>query len=188
MTSGATLIWPRRFWLARHGRTAMNLAGLVQGRLDPPLAPEGVADAERIARQLAGCGVRCIISSTLRRAMETGAIVAAHLGLPHHEDPRLAERDWGPWEGAAGHLRPQMADPPGAEPRAALKDRVVAAVSDAMAAGLGEDTLFVAHAGVCRTVLELVGLDVAAPVAHDRALLVETSAQRLRRATPSKRC
>lgn len=170
MSADLRAIWPRRLWLARHGRTVLNLAGLVQGRLDPPLAPEGVGDAARVARQLAGQGVRRVISSDLRRARETAALIAQRLGVPHAIEPRLAERAWGPWEGRPRHERPPLADPPEAEPQAALARRVTEALTEAIAAGTADEALIVTHAGVIRALLAALGLETEEAIAHDRAL------------------
>lgn len=173
-------LWPRRLWFARHGRTAMNLTGLVQGSLDPPLDPLGDADACRLAERLRGAGVARVLTSGQRRARQTGAAVAGALGLPLAADPRLNERAWGPWEGRPRDLRPSLPDPPGAEPAAALAARVAAALADACAAGAAEDLLVVAHAGVFRALTGLLALPDAGPLSHAEPVLLARVAGRIR--------
>ena len=55
---------PRRaFWYLRHGETDWNARGLSQGNVDIPLNPVGLAQAERAAEALRGCGLRAVVSS-----------------------------------------------------------------------------------------------------------------------------
>lgn len=84
---------------ARHGRTAWNLAGRLQGHADPDLDAEGRAQAERLAVELAGLPVGRVVASDLRRARHTARPVARALGLALIVDPRLREVDVGAWEG-----------------------------------------------------------------------------------------
>jgi broad specificity phosphatase PhoE len=64
------------------------------GPADPPLAAEGVRQAEALARWLAARGgVDAIWASPLRRAQETAAPLAEALGLEVHTDDALAEYD-----------------------------------------------------------------------------------------------
>ena len=86
--------------LVRHGHTAWNQAGRYQGQSDPPLAPEGEAEATALAGTLRGAGIGCILASPLRRAAATAAILARALGLPPPvTEPRLIELGYGAWEG-----------------------------------------------------------------------------------------
>ncbi len=83
----------------------MNVAGRFQGRIDSPLTPRGVEQAECVAKLLAA-HVRArparILSSPLRRTMRTAEIVGQTLGLPVVPDPRLIEVGMGLWEGLTG--------------------------------------------------------------------------------------
>lgn len=81
--------------LIRHGATAWNAAGRIQGQTDVPLSPRGrrevaawrVPDGWRDARWLA---------SPLARARETAALLTERKITI---EPRLSEMDWGAWEG-----------------------------------------------------------------------------------------
>lgn len=89
-----------RILLVRHGQTDWNKAGKLQGQVDIPLNEVGRAQAAEAARGLLDSGITRIVTSTLGRAMETGAIIAAHLGLPDPtQDEGLLERAYGEFEG-----------------------------------------------------------------------------------------
>jgi probable phosphoglycerate mutase len=79
--------------LVRHGVTAANKQGRVQGQSCWGLDPEGHDQA----RALAGWYPKPdrLISSPLRRAMET----AAAFGVPIVEAPEIMEMSFGSWEG-----------------------------------------------------------------------------------------
>lgn len=87
-----------RVWLIRHSASTMP-SGLAIGFTDPPLSEEGVAQARRVATELAGRAIHRVLSSDLRRASQTAALVAA----PHHLEVEttsaLREIHFGVWEG-----------------------------------------------------------------------------------------
>jgi probable phosphoglycerate mutase len=87
--------------LARHGETADNAPPRrVQGRLDPPLNDRGREQARALAEEVAANHeIAALWVSNQRRALETAAIVGAAIGLEPQVEPRLAEGDWGRWQG-----------------------------------------------------------------------------------------
>lgn len=85
--------------LARHGETADNAVRRVQGRLDPPLTDRGREQARALAAEAKGHPIEALWCSHQRRAVETAGIVGAELGLEARVDERLAEADWGDWQG-----------------------------------------------------------------------------------------
>lgn len=88
-----------RLIIWRHGRTAWNLEGRVQGQTDVELDEVGLAQAAEAAPKLAALKPDLLISSDLRRAADTAAALGAITGLAVDLDPRLRERDFGPWQG-----------------------------------------------------------------------------------------
>lgn len=82
--------------LLRHGRTAWNDAGRMQGRADEPLSEAGRAQvlSWRLPASLLSARVVC---SPLRRARETAELLGRG---PVTLAPALVEMDWGAWEGA----------------------------------------------------------------------------------------
>ncbi|KAJ3168720.1 hypothetical protein HDU87_000965 [Geranomyces variabilis] len=91
----------KRLFLCRHGQTAANATGVLQGSgIDQSLNDEGVAQAERLRDRLADVPCDLIISSKLKRARETAQFVyQKHSDAPFLEIGELAEISWGEWEG-----------------------------------------------------------------------------------------
>lgn len=83
-----------RVFLPRHGRTALNAAGLLRGRLDPGLDAVGVLQALALAGVLGYQDLQLIVSSPLVRAVETAKKVALRAGLEVEVDERLVDRDF----------------------------------------------------------------------------------------------
>jgi 2,3-bisphosphoglycerate-dependent phosphoglycerate mutase len=77
--------------LIRHGQTE-RVEG-ADGPADPPLTQEGRDQAGRLAAWLAHEPVDHVVTSTLRRARETAAPLAAHLGLEAEVLEGLSEFD-----------------------------------------------------------------------------------------------
>jgi alpha-ribazole phosphatase len=85
--------------LVRHGRTAANAQGLLQGRLDQPLDELGerqAADVSAYVLRTSG-PIDAVISSPLVRAQQT----AVNFGLPVEIDERWTELAYGKYEGAS---------------------------------------------------------------------------------------
>jgi len=85
--------------MVRHGETAWNAEGRVQGQLDIPLSPVGEAQARAVAEALAGERFDALYSSDLVRVQQTAAPSAIRLGLEVRLDERLRERHYGRFQG-----------------------------------------------------------------------------------------
>jgi probable phosphoglycerate mutase len=81
--------------LTRHGKTEAGDV-MLGGQLDLPLAPEGRAQAQALARRLAGVRIDRIVASPMLRSLETAQTIAT--GRPVGIDDRLRELDYGRWE------------------------------------------------------------------------------------------
>jgi broad specificity phosphatase PhoE len=78
----------------------MNRLGLLQGRGGYGLLPEGLEDAERSARALAGKKLDHLYSSDQQRAIETARVIRSRLGLPRIRlSGSLREMDYGEMQG-----------------------------------------------------------------------------------------
>jgi broad specificity phosphatase PhoE len=86
-------------YLVRHARTELNAQGRLRGHLDPPLDEVGRAEAERVAAALSLLRPLRVVTSPLRRALETAEIIARRAGIPLVVDRGLIDRDYGPWAG-----------------------------------------------------------------------------------------
>ena len=148
-------------YVLRHGQTEYNLQHRVQGRCDSPLTPLGVEQARAAARWIAAQGVRFdrMCTSPLGRAVATLEAVreelraAGETDLPPIEPMNgLMERSYGPFEGGpAADVPAELWDPGetlvpyGGEGSAALRERVVAAMTEIMDAPGVERALAVCH-------------------------------------------
>lgn len=146
--------------LLRHGRTAWNDAGRLQGRTDIP-----ITDAER--SRLSGLALpdewktADLLASPLHRAAETARIVS---GTEPATDTRLLEMNLGEWEGCRSadllddpssgfrHVEDWgwAYHPPDGETLTEMRDRVQAVLD-----GLSRDTVIVSHIIVMRIVLAI---------------------------------
>lgn len=89
----------KRIILVRHGETEWSATGRHTGRTDVPLTATGEQAARALGERLRALGVvpvRCI-SSPRRRAVDTARL--AGLGRALEVDDRLAELDYGDYEG-----------------------------------------------------------------------------------------
>src|SRR5436305_3157034 len=78
--------------LARHGQTTANASGLLLGRADLPLTDLGRRQAEAIASTIHGAAR--VVSSPLRRALETAAMLSNAVEV----DERWVEVDYGQYD------------------------------------------------------------------------------------------
>jgi broad specificity phosphatase PhoE len=132
--------------LTRHGLTTAGENAVLGGQIDVSLTPEGLAQAEALARRLAGVRIDRIISSPMIRALETAQAIAT--GRPVEVDERLRELDYGRWEGLTSaeidardpELRarwdrdPASTRPPGGESGDEVAARAVSFLADLLAA------------------------------------------------------
>lgn len=153
----------KRIAFLRHGLTAWNLAGRIQGRTDIPLAPEG---RERLAGLTLppDWSAATVHASPLSRAMETARLWSETV----RSDARLIEMDWGKWEGCRGaDLRGDPASgyrdieewgwdfrPPGGESPADLRRRLEGWLDD-LRHDPADRHLAVTHVGTIRVALAL---------------------------------
>ncbi len=91
-------------YLVRHGQTAFNRDGRLQGHLDSPLTPLGIEQATRVGALLksliADPARWAVAASPLGRAAHTARIVADAAGLGEVTlDDRLKEIGMGAWDG-----------------------------------------------------------------------------------------
>ena len=84
--------------MIRHGETAWNAEGRVQGQTDVPLNGIGTAQASAVGAALAGERFAAIYSSDLTRVRQTAAPAARALGLEVRLDASLRERHYGKFE------------------------------------------------------------------------------------------
>jgi 2,3-bisphosphoglycerate-dependent phosphoglycerate mutase len=158
----------------RHGESAYNAEGRIQGQSDAPLSEFGLRQSEAVAEALGGIRIDAIYSSPLRRALETAKPVAARSGGPLINDPRLMEIDAGVFQDKLREELPVLypeeygrwlsGDPdftiPGGESRRDLMVRGGEFLERTRQAG-HERAVVVTHGGLLSAVLKVL-LDVPA--------------------------
>lgn len=155
-----------RVLLVRHGETAYNAAGLVQGQGGGSLSALGRQQALAVATRLHSENFGAIYTSDLARAMETAGLIATALaGPPVVGDARLREQDFGVHEGGSVRqlLRAMVKagadftsfDPEGGERAGTFRARVADFFATLAARHLGETVLLVTHHGFIRMARQL---------------------------------
>lgn len=89
----------RRLVLLRHGQTEYNAGSRMQGQLDTELSELGRDQAAAAADVLAKRQPLLIVSSDLRRALDTAVVLGERAGQPVLVDTRLRETHLGDWQG-----------------------------------------------------------------------------------------
>jgi probable phosphoglycerate mutase len=133
--------------LVRHGESAPVVEGvpvaLAGGHGDPPLHPDGIEQAQRVAERLDGEDLGAIYVSTLQRTAQTAAPLVAARGIEPMVEPDLRECFFGDWEGELFRIYAAQGHPlaiqayteqrwdviPGAEPAADFAARVRGAIT-----------------------------------------------------------
>ena len=164
--SGAT-----ELLIVRHGESMPARADqpfpLAGGHGDPPLAPEGEKEAERVGERLALEQVDAIYVTTLQRTHQTAEPLARRTGVPVRVEADLREVYLGEWEGglfrvkvAEGHpaalrmMDEQRWDAiPGAETSDQLATRVAAGLGRIVAAHPDQRVAVFTHGGVIAEIL-----------------------------------
>jgi len=159
--------------LVRHGRSSANAAGVLAGRMGGvKLDEQGLQEAARAARRIAGVPVAAVVSSPLERCRQTArTIMGAQAGpLEIATERGITECDYGEWQGRAlkdlareklwstVQNQPSAACFPGGESLGAMQARSVEAVRrhDAVVeAGHGANAVWVAvsHGDIIKSVL-----------------------------------
>lgn len=142
--------------LMRHFRPAVA-EGICYGVTDLDLAEGHEDDLRRVMQTLPV--LDAVITSPLRRCRVTAEAIAAHAAAPLRIDTRLAEMDFGAWEGCLWDVIPREeldewaadflhARPHGGESVAMLRARVQAVLEEL--SGQVGNCLVLTHAGVIK--------------------------------------
>jgi broad specificity phosphatase PhoE len=123
---------PLTLLLVRHGQSEWNATGRMQGQTGHvPLTDLGHAQAARAAEELAALRPGALVSSDLRRAVQTAEHCARATGLPLSTTPALREQGYGVLEGRSSRELWDLVDwtdphwaAPGGESLAELHGRV----------------------------------------------------------------
>lgn len=154
-------------YLVRHGETELNKKGVYYGWTDCGLSPQGVKQAESLADILEDISFDAVISSPLKRALETAAIVGRLKSQEIVLDERLKELNFGAWEGK--HYKTiqdsdqenwqlwindwKKASPPAGESFVSMYRRVKRSLHDILERYDGKNILLVSHQGCLRIIM-----------------------------------
>ena len=148
-----------KIYVARHGQTQWNLENRICGRTDIPLTELGLEQARLLAEHTNDLKIDVIISSTMIRAQQTAAPVAALHGLSVLVDERLVEQDYGIYEGKSRFDEGFLANKrhfafryPGGESMLDLAYRIYGFLDEVTEKYAGKNILLVCHGGVCRAI------------------------------------
>ena len=86
-------------YLVRHGETVDNVRQIMQGQTQGQLTPNGILQAQQVADEMRLVPLDAVISSDLKRSVDTARIIAEPHGLEVVQTPLLRERDWGGFTG-----------------------------------------------------------------------------------------
>jgi len=156
-----------RCYLVRHSQTIWNGENRIQGHSDPPLSPLGLDQAKCLGTYFASRPVKALYTSHLMRSVHTAQAIAERTGVMPRIEPALAEIHLGIWEGLTPEevdarfdgayqrwqMRPSSVVIPDAEPIAAFRGRVRAALKRIMANFEEGECVVVSHGGVIAALL-----------------------------------
>ena len=152
------------FYFLRHGETAWNAEGRFCGSTDVPLSDAGRRQAQLLGRRLQPILVEALYSSPLGRALETARLIGKAIGRDPVVDHRLAELNYGAWEGRtlqefkraypaiyrAWDADPANVAPPEGETGVQLIERVTPFLAEVAQRHQSGNVVVVCHKTVCR--------------------------------------
>lgn len=147
-----------KIFLFRHAQTTDNKEGIFSGRRDPDLTPEGIEEAEKIAKELKDEPVTKAYSAPTTRTKHTLEIVLKpHKGdIVAIADPRIRERDYGDLTGKSKQKTAELypkeyprwhrgydSPPPNGESLKQVEERVLDFLKELIANVWQQDVIFI---------------------------------------------
>lgn len=148
-------------YLARHGQTEENLMKIFQGHLPGTLTADGIEQARNLGKELEGIQIDCILSSDLKRVIDTVNYAMADRHLPWEKTELLREIDWGKWTGLKIDSVDKQNPPEDAETKEMLYERGKRIVEYIKEKYSGNNVLVVAHGLINRSIqAHILGVDI----------------------------
>lgn len=148
-------------YLARHGQTEENLMRIFQGHLPGTLTADGIEQARNLGKELEGIQIDCILSSDLKRVVDTVNYAIADRNLPWKKTKLLREIDWGKWTGLKIDSVDKQNPPEDAETKEMLYERGKRIVEYIKEKYFGKNVLVVAHGLINRSIqAHILGVDI----------------------------
>lgn len=147
-----------KLYVARHGQTVWNAQNKVCGVTDVELTEKGIEQAEKLA-DIVPDNIDVIITSPLKRAIETGKIVAEKNNIPMYIEELLIEQNYGIYEGI-DRKDPQFLNNkrnfayryPEGESMMQVAYRIYGFIDKIRKEYQGKNVLLISHGGVCRII------------------------------------
>lgn len=176
-TGPLTFTPEKKFYFIRHGRTDWHKGMIRLGPQDLSLNAEGIAEVKATIRYLDPLKITMIVTSSLKRCLETANLIAEVLKVPVVVDSRLQERDLGNWSFQAAvaddlvkdspdgpefltFVKPKLEAllPSDAEPKIAFEKRIMDFFNSALFTTSAETVLVVAHGDIRDKLIERLNI------------------------------
>lgn len=148
-----------KLYVTRHGETSWNVRNKVCGTTDVELTEKGREQARKLAETVNSRHIDIIISSPLKRAVETSRIIGQGREIPIRLDQRLTEQDYGVYEGVDRQDERFLANKrnfayryPGGESMMQVAHRTYGLIEELKEQCPDKTILLVCHGGVCRVI------------------------------------
>lgn len=148
-----------KLYVARHGQTVWNAQNKVCGATDISLTDKGKEQAEKLAISVKNLDIDLILSSPLKRALQTSKIIADKNNISIQTDARLTEQNYGIYEGVDRKNPDFLANKrnfayryPEGESMMQVAYRIYSLLEEISADYKGKNILIVSHGGVCRII------------------------------------
>ena len=166
-----------KLYIVRHGETAWNREGRIQGHSDVGLSERGRQQAILLAQRLKSVSLDAAYASDLCRASDTAAVVLQGRDVPLYPTARLREYHKGAFEGLTetelrarypaeypGYIAKDLDyAPEGGESTRSVSDRMTSVINEIKARHLGDNVLVVGHGGSLRAaMMALLGMSMDA--------------------------
>ena len=92
-------IMVKKIYLMRHGLTESNKKKIYAGGSIEGLCDKGMEELFDVAEKIEGFNIEKIISSPVRRAVQSSVIINSFLNLNIEIEDKFTEIEMGPWEG-----------------------------------------------------------------------------------------
>jgi len=146
-------------YVARHGQTIWNAQNKVCGITDVELTEIGIKQAADLAYEVQGNDINLIISSPLKRAVETSKIVSEICNIPFETDERLIEQNYGIYEGVDRKQKEFLNNKryfafkyPNGESMMQVAYRIYGLIDEIKYKYRDKNVLIISHGGVCRII------------------------------------
>ncbi len=93
----------RTTYLVRHGITRSNIENIYAGWSEEELTEEGIAQVNKLGKEMQKCCISAIYTSSIRRAVQTAEFLNEFIKGEIIIEPDLKEMKMGPWERLSEH-------------------------------------------------------------------------------------